>query len=626
LCYNEKRMENSKKIFVQKSDLLNGVLRYSSLDESFNSTFDIDSWGTLRNRDRIDEFNRIAKEKGYELIFENEHAKSRYENLINCSHLEYEVNSPFLVDNHLFPFQHIGLNYVWEQMHSDNPCVLVQWDTGAGKTLLSCLTAQKLFDNGDIDMVLVFSKKIKQYDWEQEFKRMTTLNVQRITEKMTRKKRHEFYKNTDAQVITLNYEKVREGNLVKVKGQRRRSRSYDKTDILQILEMIDGKRTLIIIDEAQKINAGESLLSSGFTRLINTPTSETKTLALTATPYTTSPLNIRNIFSAIAPGIPGVSDMSRDIFKTTYGKDFSFYNNGYVQEIYVKEWDRSKLPLLGKKHEDWTHIAMKSDPTIASQFPESMPKRIVYELSDVDREIYEWAENRARERYNPDNAVANWSAIDTLRMICNTTAGLRNSEGKFAKEIVAEFDDMISIENSAKYQLIESNIEYYLENSEKCVLFTFWTNGTLFPYYEILKEKFGKEMPILPIWGVGMDTDTAAKNIATFNSTKGPAILITSDVLQEGANLYAPYLWNVEIPRTYADYKQRKDRINRADSKSKGISHTWVYRSVAVDTIEERVDSKILRRRAEAQAIRGVLDEHANMEDTVDVTAKSLLF
>jgi Type III restriction enzyme, res subunit/Helicase conserved C-terminal domain len=619
-------MENSKKIFVQKSDLLNGVLRYSSLDESFNSTFDIDSWGTLRNRDRIDEFNRIAKEKGYELIFENEHAKSRYENLINCSHLEYEVNSPFLVDNHLFPFQHIGLNYVWEQMHSDNPCVLVQWDTGAGKTLLSCLTAQKLFDNGDIDMVLVFSKKIKQYDWEQEFKRMTTLNVQRITEKMTRKKRHEFYKNTDAQVITLNYEKVREGNLVKVKGQRRRSRSYDKTDILQILEMIDGKRTLIIIDEAQKINAGESLLSSGFTRLINTPTSETKTLALTATPYTTSPLNIRNIFSAIAPGIPGVSDMSRDIFKTTYGKDFSFYNNGYVQEIYVKEWDRSKLPLLGKKHEDWTHIAMKSDPTIASQFPESMPKRIVYELSDVDREIYEWAENRARERYNPDNAVANWSAIDTLRMICNTTAGLRNSEGKFAKEIVAEFDDMISIENSAKYQLIESNIEYYLENSEKCVLFTFWTNGTLFPYYEILKEKFGKEMPILPIWGVGMDTDTAAKNIATFNSTKGPAILITSDVLQEGANLYAPYLWNVEIPRTYADYKQRKDRINRADSKSKGISHTWVYRSVAVDTIEERVDSKILRRRAEAQAIRGVLDEHANMEDTVDVTAKSLLF
>ena len=80
------------------------------------------------------------------------------------------------------------------------------------------------------------------------------------------------------------------------------------------------------------------------------------------------------------------------------------------------------------------------------------------------------------------------------------------------------------------------------------------------------------------------------------------------------------------MPRTYADYKQRKDRINRADSKSKGVDKTWVYRPVAVNTIEERVDAKVLRRRAEAEAIRGVVDENADMEDTIDLTPYGFLF
>jgi SNF2 family DNA or RNA helicase len=595
------------------------------LDPEVKKLFSLDSYGTLRNRDRIDQFDQLIRDNNYKLTFENELAEKAYRDLHSCSVEPFEVDSPFLVDHQLFPFQHVGLNYVWQRMHSDSPRVLVQWDTGAGKTLLSCLTSQKLFDNGDVDMVLVFCKKIKQYDWQQEFRRMTHLNVERVGEKMTRAARHKFYEQTDAQVLVMNYEKVRDGSMTKIKGERKKVKTYGRTDIQEVLTMIKGKRVLVIIDEAQKINSGASLLGDGFGKLINTKDSEVRTLALTATPYTTSPLNIRNIFSIVEPGIPDVSDMPRDMFKAMYGKEFAYYNNGFVQEMYVKEWDRTKLPLLGKKHENWTHIAMKSDPVIAAQFPESMPKRIVYELSDIDREIYDWAEARAREKYNPDNQVANWSYIDTLRMICNTTEGLKNSKSHFAKEIVEQFGDDISILNSTKYQLIENNLESYIENGEKSVLFTFWTHGTLFPYLEALRTRF-PGVPILPIWGVGMSSEDVTNNIKTFNSTTEPAILITSDVGQEGLNLYAPYLWNIEIPRTYSDYKQRKDRINRADSRSKGISHTWVYRPVAVGTIEERVDSKILRRRAEAESIRGVVDEHVDMEDTVDLTPKGFLF
>ena len=207
-----------KIVFIQTSALLNGNLRYSTMDPEVEKLFRWDSLGTLKNRDHISQFDKTAAKNNVTLKFEDEATEARYRALLACSNDKYEVRSPFLEDHELFPFQHIGLNYTWEQLHTDSPRVLVQWDTGAGKTLLSCLTSQKLMDNDDIDLVLVFCKKIKQHDWEQEFNRMTYLSVTRITDKLTRKKRHDLYLNNTSQVVILNYEKVREGNLTKVKG------------------------------------------------------------------------------------------------------------------------------------------------------------------------------------------------------------------------------------------------------------------------------------------------------------------------------------------------------------------------------------------------------------------------
>jgi len=609
---------DNQTVYVETSATLNGVLRFSSLDQGFANRELLDNYGTLRNRDRLLELEAYLDQNGYQLEFVDDRAALLYNKYRSGLTESFEVRSPFLANNEFFIYQNIGLNFVYNQLeNSDFNRILIQWDTGAGKTLLSCLTAQRQFDEGKIDKVLVFCKKIKQYDWEQEFKKMTYLSVNRVGD-LARDKRHKMYQQDDSQVLVLNYEKVRGPSLIKPKGGKRRVLDYGRTDLLQVLEMVEGKRVLVVIDEAQKINSGVSLLGEGFEKLTNREGEITSVLGLTATPYTTSPLNIRNIFTAISPGIPGVSDLKIDEFKREYGLEFDYFGPHYAQQLVVKKWDHTKLPLLGKRHENWTHIAMKSDPLIARQFPESMPKKITYELSDIDREIYDFAERVAQENYDPDNPVTGWSAVDVLRMICNTTEGLAKSESKLAKEIVEVYGKHLKTENSAKYQLIESELENYFDNGDKAVLFTFWTNGTLFPYLEALRNKF-KNVPILPIWGVGMRDEEVQKNIQTFNAAKGPAVLLTSDVGQEGLNLYAPYLWNIEVPRTYAEYKQRKDRINRADSKSKGISHTWIYRPVATNTIEERVDAKVLRRRREAESIRGVADELSNMEDTIDI-------
>jgi len=239
---------SKKVVFVQKSTLLNGVLRFSALRTEITKSRYLDSYGTLRNRDKVLEFEDYLQKLGYELEFESQEALEQYEMICESVRNPYVVRSPFLDDHSLFPFQHVGLNLVWKQLHEENPRVLVQWDTGAGKTLLSCLTSQNLFDAGEIDRVLVFCKKIKQHDWEQEFRRMTHLDVTQVSGKLSRKQRHEFYEKSRHQVIVMNYEKVREGSLVKKAGSRRRVRDYGRTDLEQVIEMVRGERLLVVID------------------------------------------------------------------------------------------------------------------------------------------------------------------------------------------------------------------------------------------------------------------------------------------------------------------------------------------------------------------------------------------
>jgi len=169
-------MVSTKKVYVETSSTLNGVLRFSSLDKDFANPKLIDSYGTLRNRDKIEEFEVYLKSNSYELEFVDSNSETLYNMYKSNIYKPFEVKSPFLKDNRLFIYQSIGLNFVRNQLeNSDLNRILIQWDTGAGKTLLSCLTAQDQFDSGKIDKVLVFCKKIKQYDWEQEFHRMTHL-------------------------------------------------------------------------------------------------------------------------------------------------------------------------------------------------------------------------------------------------------------------------------------------------------------------------------------------------------------------------------------------------------------------------------------------------------------------
>ena len=139
---------------------------------------------------------------------------------------------------------------------------------------------------------------------------------------------------------------------------------------------------------------------------------------------------------------------------------------------------------------------------------------------------------------------------------------------------------------------------------------------------------FGKEIPIISHWGTGLDDEEKKIRRENFNSISGPALFLTSDAGEKGLNLYAPYLYHIELPRMYSTFKQRSDRINRADSKSKGISTTWTYWATAKGTVEEKIEQKVILRKQEADIIRGQRDTEEDLEDAEEVylSPKDFLF
>lgn len=580
--------------FVSSSENLNGALRVQGTGDIYQSLREryLDHLDTFKDWSKINEFVSEAEDSGISFYFDNA-GNVWWNNYQRFCNTEFYCSAPWLEKNKLYPFQHIGMNFAYHVITQDfNPRVLLRWSTGSGKSWAGTLIAQKLVDEGRADLVLCFCKKIKQLDWLNNFKE-TNLRSEIVDG--NRSYRHKRYQETESQVLVMNYEKAR---FPSKKGRGKKAVfDWSRTDLKELLELMDGKRVFIICDEAQKINNAASQLSQGFDSLFNSKSSLGHPewvggLALTATLYTTSPLNIRDLYSIMVPSLPRVSSPKRDFQEEYMDESYGFDIFGEVNR-----WDPKKLYLLGKRHERYSHSVSKKDPEIARQFPPLQEEIIEIDLSEEDRKIYNQVLYEARKESGSFVNVRN--SVSLLRSICNTSEALLSSESEIAK-VLRNKKFHFETEKSEKYQYIEDLIKEILNEDQKVVAFSFWTSQTLFPYLKSLKKNLGSSVPIYHIYGVGMDSNTLQKNIKDFNESKSHALLLASDVGQDGINLYSENMIHIETPTTYAAYDQRTNRINRSDSKSFGIESNTVYRFITSNTIEVPVEAKMQRRKSES--------------------------
>lgn len=598
--------ELERQIWVEASADLNGLLRF----QSFAPTTEwdkagkplLDRFDSLRNWMFAPDLVREMQEAGLEFHFVG-NAEADFNRFLNMCTDEFKVDAPFLEKYKLREFQRIGCNFA-----SRTKRVLICQGTGTGKTVCGCLVSQKLVDDNEIDLVILICKRAKKVDWESFYRDNTRLTVYRATG--TRAARHKAYEEWDRDVLVVNYETIRAPQKTN-DGKD----DWSRTDLREIMKLVRGKRVLFLFDEAQKMGNRDSLTSKGCRRLCSPPKTERnkakdiRVIGLTATPYRTAPYNIRNIFSVIVPNLPRVSGPKAE-FEDEYVAEFGIWG--------VKSWDSRGLQKLGRRIEPYTHTALKSDPAIAAQFPKMTEREVTLEMSARDRALYKrivkrskemWASNRA-----DNNQAANLANFGLLRMVCNTAEALRYSTSDYAQQLLGEDGLSFDTADSAKYAAVEALIETIVEQDDKLVCFSFWANAVIKPYIaQLAKNKKFKDVPIFTYTG-NQKEEEQARQLAEFNRVSAGAVMLMSDAGQEGINAYAPYLAHIELPFTYSDYTQRRDRIHRIDSIEHGIEQVFIYRFVTQNSIEERISDRMFERRGHAELIHS--DSDVISEDT----------
>ena len=159
--------------------------------------------------------------------------------------------------------------------------------------------------------------------------------------------------------------------------------------------------------------------------------------------------------------------------------------------------------------------------------------------------------------------------------------------------------------NDSKYAFLLSNLREYWANNptQKIILFSFYRE-TLFYLHERLLEE---GISAICLMG-GMDKHAAIK---AFEDTRGPNLLLASEVASEGIDLqFSSLVINYDLPWNPMKIEQRIGRIDRIGQR-KSVIHIWNIFHEA--TIDERVYERLLNRlnifKAALGSIENVLGE-----------------
>ena len=220
-------------VFLEEHPDYKGNFLLSSFDRFFVSDFsDIIGEKRACSLLKIPKLVERAEEKGYKLVFleKPETWIARLEAL--------DEPYPYKLGLTLLPFQVRGFNWL-----KNERAEILDWSTGTGKSVYACAKAKYLLESGQVDHVVIVSKKHNRIGWQRQFEKvalletdivgMHRLNGEWKEKRLTKRKgerldpnikfRREQYKK---KVWVTNYEKFRDdkpngsGTLSRANGTR----------------------------------------------------------------------------------------------------------------------------------------------------------------------------------------------------------------------------------------------------------------------------------------------------------------------------------------------------------------------------------------------------------------------
>lgn len=463
---------------------------------------------------------------------------------------------------------------------------MIQCSCGCGKSSLAMWLGCLKVDEGKVDRIVIWCPSALITDWVSNIKEFTQLSVATVNRSWSAAKRDEFYKTCDAQVLVLNYERVRTG------------------DFKSLISLVDD-RWMFVFDEVTKLKNRKSQNHKNMAKLVKKVGYR---LALTATPVVTGPEDFYNEWRILKLDAFGrVKDFERDF---TYG-------NG-EKDIWGNYIGYKDLELMQPRVGRMMFSADKSRPEIACEFPERNEILMRLELSDKDRALYRALMDYGHSLDEREGALF----FDVFKRVCNmpqVLLGMKPPKGnspyavqarRIAEICQAHAKDIDDSQNSAKLALVIEKVDQIISSGEKVIIFAEHTNNCLIPLAQHLSKI---QFPLM--YHGGMTQNERDESIRRFMSDEREGLLLMSDAGQMGLNLQVcRNVIHYQTPITHAAYTQRADRAHRISSEFQSID---VYRMVTEGTIEERVEDTMQGRKklAEQMGMGGEYEEYGTISN-----------
>ena len=488
----------------------------------------------------------------------------------------------------LMPYQQFSLQRAIERTENQRmkkDGFFFNWGTGSGKSIAAAAGVQELLVNRQrVDLVLVFTLRKMKINLSRSIEQFSQADTHVIDG--TKAQRRKQYESSPSQVWVLNYEKAR-------------------VDYEEIEKAIKGKSVLFIFDEVSKILRGENAKNKSRIALdkLMKLTSRSVIWPMSASVVSHSPFRYQDVFELMNVHNPLGT---RKDFAEQYCSDIrTFMLRGRIPIVDYK-WSMDALSDVRHRVVDQVQTLRKTDPGVRENFKTMTTEVISVQLSaDEERLIDLVMEDAEEQKEELQEEFALTEHYMALRFISNTPEGLLSSGSETCQRVVQKAGrDKVAAMESSKFEMVADLIEEIEQQGDQVVVFTHWTNMSLFPLSKLLKKR---KLKHVVHYGTGMTDQEAQKAQDSFKADPSITAFVSSDAGAMGLNFQnARYVIMVESPYDYDIFMQRRDRIDRADSYLEGLT---CYVFVAENKVEERIWNTMNKRRLISSVTQGTVED-----------------
>jgi SNF2 family DNA or RNA helicase len=498
--------------------------------------------------------------------------------------------------------------------------VLVAYDLGLGKTVLTIAAIEDLMDKGDVKepgMVICLSSL--KYQWANQIDKFTNGTSKSLVIDGTPKKRQEQYEmaynwqNTKIDYVIMNYEQiVNDWNFVK-----------------------KLPRGFIVCDEATAIKSFRSKRSKAVKRMSNAPFK----FALTGTPIENGkPEELFSIMQFVDDSILGRFDIfdSAFIVRNNWGGVQRYRNLPVLHE-------RLKEASVRKSQKDsdvapYLPDAIHNEPFLitldrrSAKLYEKIRKDLINDLSEATALFgsnFNIFSHYGVQSNNSNSQENEWrgkimSKVGALKMLCSHPDLLKTSAKKFlsfnnegssyAYDLV-EAGHLEGIDKSPKLEALIQYVKDFLDQADENKVVIFATYVDMTDKISEALSQYGTRT-----YTGRLDAKTKEENKIALNTDPTVRVLVSSDAGGYGVDLPAANLLvNYDLPWSSGGATQRNGRIMRASSKWPSIV---IQDFLVAGSIEERQHDMLQHKNAVAAAV--IDGEGINDSGGIDFSLSSL--